>query len=50
MYNDIEYLRKELEGLCEDYIEVLSHLKYNNEINEDTFDRCIKDKVSFLSK
>ena len=29
MYNDIEDLRKELECLCEDYIEVLSHLKYN---------------------
>ena len=50
MYNDVEDLRKELEILCEDYIDVISNLKYKNEISEDTFDRCVKDKILFLSK
>ena len=50
MYNNIEDVKKELEQLCEEYIEVLKDLKNKNVISEDTFDNCVGSKILFLDK
>lgn len=50
MYNNIEDVKKELDQLCEEYIEVLKNLKNKNIISKDTFDECISSKVVFLDK
>lgn len=49
MYN-IEDIKKDLEKLCEEYVDVLEGLKNKKEISEDTFERCVSSKVLFLDK
>lgn len=50
MYNNIEGVKKELEQLCEDYIEALELLKNKNIVSNDTFEECVSNKVLFLDR
>ncbi|MGL5694211.1 MAG: hypothetical protein ACRCXA_09040 [Peptostreptococcaceae bacterium] len=46
----IEDIKKELEQLCEEYVDVLEGLKNKKEITEDTFEKCVSNKVLFLDR
>lgn len=50
MYNNIEDVKKELEQLCEDYIEALELLKNKDILSRDTFNECVSNKILFLNK
>ncbi|MGL5330387.1 MAG: hypothetical protein ACRDD7_14045 [Peptostreptococcaceae bacterium] len=49
MYS-IEEIKKELDQLCEEYVNALEGLKNKKEISEDTFEKCVSSKVLFLDR
>lgn len=50
MYSSTEDVKKELQQLCNDYLDMLQRLKDENIINKDTFDLCSLTKKAFLEE
>lgn len=50
MYSSIEKVKKELQQLCNDYLDILKRLKDEDIINKETFDSCSLSKKIFLEE
>lgn len=50
MYNSTDEVKKELKELCSEYINILEKLKEEQIINEETFEICSSNKISFLEE
>lgn len=50
MYSSTEKVKKELQQLCNDYLDILKRLKDEDIINKETFDSCSLSKKIFLEE
>ncbi len=50
MYSSTEDVKKELQQLCNDYLDILQRLKDEDIINKETFDLCSLSKKIFLEE
>ncbi|MBS5788664.1 MAG: hypothetical protein KIC98_12245 [Clostridioides difficile] len=50
MYSSMEEIKKELQELCNEYLNILDNLKNDDIISQDTYDKCSEQKVSFLEE
>jgi len=46
----MEEIKKELQELCNEYLNILDNLKNDDIISQDTYDKCSEQKVSFLEE
>lgn len=45
---NINEIKEELNQLCKDYIKIINKMQENDIINNETYVRCISNKMEFL--
>ncbi|WP_373600637.1 hypothetical protein [Paraclostridium bifermentans] len=45
---NINEIKEDLNQLCKDYINIINKMKENNIINNETYVKCMSNKIEFL--